>query len=159
MSSPSGETQAFPCLALAHCQYCLSKHRGGFQPCQALPSAPARLVTRGAHEHLFPGLELHGATCSFWGALDLRKMLRCPVGSRHRMLPRRGAPPAPPAAQGPPRDAELEQGKVLTADVPQVEAFDHLGGDKKGRDFRRHQAPNPPINNKPGTSLMNRRHS
>lgn len=73
------------------------------------------------------------------------------------MLLRRGAPPAPPAAQGPPSNVELEQRKALTADVPEVEAFDHLGGDKKGRDFR-HQAPNSPSNDKPGTSLTNRRH-
>lgn len=63
-------------------------------------------------------------------------MLRSPAGSRHRLLPRRGTPPAPLAARGSHSNAEVEQGKALTADVPEVEAFDNLGGDKKGERFQ-----------------------
>lgn len=38
--------------------------------------------------------------------------------------------------QGSHSNAEVEQGKALTADVPEVEAFDNLGGDKKGERFQ-----------------------
>lgn len=102
-------------------------------------------------------------------------MLRSPAGRRHRELPRRGTPPATLAARGSHSNAEVEQGKALTADVPEVEALDNLGGDKKRREisdsaghnvhptWREHQAAcmvpagpghlaaNSPGNDKPGT--------
>lgn len=76
----------------------------------------------------------------FGGTLDRWKMLSCSGGSRQREPLSGGAPPAPPASQESHGKEEVEQGKALTADVPEVEAFDNLGGDKKERDFRRRWA-------------------
>lgn len=78
-----------------------------------------------------------GIGMGIWGSSGSLEDTEVPSWE-HRELPRRGNPPALPATQG--SHSTMEgQGKTLTTDIPQVEAGDDLGGDKKEREFRWHR--------------------
>lgn len=85
--------------------------------------------------HPFPGLDWDHWK-SGWGFGTALEDAEIPSWE-HVELPRRGILQALPAAQG--SHSTMEgQGKTLTMNIPQVEAGDNLGGDKKEREFRWH---------------------